>query len=80
MDDLAREQPDTRISWLLRRGAIGDTFGGGQADELPARGALGLRAKAAVEAGRITVVTRFRADTVEHAGDDRLVLTSLAGQ
>lgn len=52
----------TWITWLLRRGAVGDTFGGGAADQLPARGALGLRAKAAVDAGRIRVVTGFRPD------------------
>ena len=33
----------------LRRGAA--SFGGGAADQVPARGALGLRAQAAVEAG-----------------------------
>ena len=58
-------EPAPRITWLLRRGAVGDTFGGGDADQLPARGALGLRARAAVEAGRMTVVTGFRTDRVE---------------
>jgi thioredoxin reductase len=57
--------PATRITWLLRRGAVGSTFGGGDADQLPARGALGLRAKAAVEAGRVAVVTGFRTERVE---------------
>jgi thioredoxin reductase len=63
--DLAEQQPATRVTWLLRRGAVGDTFGGGDADQLPARGALGLRARAAVDAGRITVVTGFRTERVE---------------
>jgi thioredoxin reductase len=63
--DLAEQEPATRITWLLRRGAVGSTFGGGDADQLPARGALGLRAKAAFEAGRIAVVTGFRTETVE---------------
>ena len=57
--------PDIRITWLLRRGAVGRVFGGGDADQLPARGALGLRAKAAVEAGKVTVVTGFRTHAVE---------------
>ncbi|WP_328607809.1 NAD(P)-binding domain-containing protein [Amycolatopsis sp. NBC_00345] len=70
----------TRISWVLRRGGVGNTFGGGDADQLPARGALGLRAKAAVEAGLITVVTGFRAEAVERDGDGRLTLLSSAGQ
>ncbi|MPZ01032.1 MAG: NAD(P)-binding protein [Actinophytocola sp.] len=65
LDDLAQEHPDTRITWLLRRGRIGDTFGGGEADQLPARGALGQRAEAAVHSGRIDVVTGFRTERVE---------------
>lgn len=70
----------TRISWVLRRGAVGDTFGGGDADQLPARGALGLRARAAVESGQITVVTGFRTEVVERDTDGRLTLISSGGQ
>ncbi|MGB3440500.1 MAG: FAD-dependent oxidoreductase [Actinophytocola sp.] len=57
--------PSTRITWLLRRGGVGSAFGGGDADQLPARGALGLRAKAEVEAGRVAVVTGFRTERVD---------------
>ena len=77
--DLAEREPATRITWLLRRGAVGSTFGGGDADQLPARGALGLQAKAAVDAGRIAVVTGFRTETVERHGS-ALTLVSDAGQ
>jgi thioredoxin reductase len=69
----------TRISWVLRRGGIGNTFGGGEADQLPARGALGLRAKEAVDAGLVTVVTGFRTEAVERAEDGRLALVSADG-
>ncbi|MGH3433527.1 MAG: FAD-dependent oxidoreductase [Thermocrispum sp.] len=79
LDEVAREAPETRVTWLLRRGTVGDTFGGGDADQLAARGALGLRAKAAVAQGRITVVTGFRTEAVEPAGET-LVLTSLDGR
>jgi thioredoxin reductase len=77
--DLAEQEPTTRITWLLRRGAVGSTFGGGEADQLPARGALGLRAKAAVDAGRLTVVTGFRTEIVER-DNGALVLVSDGGQ
>nr|CEL18134.1 Probable secreted protein [Kibdelosporangium sp. MJ126-NF4]CTQ90637.1 Probable secreted protein [Kibdelosporangium sp. MJ126-NF4] len=77
---LAERQPSTRITWLLRRGAVGTVFGGGDADQLPARGALGLRAKAAVDAGHITVVTGFRTEEVERDDEDRLVLRSSEGE
>ncbi|MEU4250918.1 NAD(P)-binding domain-containing protein [Amycolatopsis sp. NPDC026612] len=70
----------TRISWILRRGGVGTAFGGGDADQLPARGALGLRAKAAVDAGLITVVTGFRTEVVERGDDGRLALVSANGR
>jgi len=77
---VAERETATRITWLLRRGAAGTVFGGGAADQLPARGALGLRARAAVEAGHVAVVTGFRAEAVERDGRDRLVLVSGEGQ
>ncbi|MCT2584514.1 NAD(P)-binding domain-containing protein [Actinophytocola gossypii] len=76
---VAEEEPSTRITWLLRRGEVGAAFGGGDADQLPARGALGSRAKAAVESGRIEVVPGFRTEAVEHATDGRLTLVSSDG-
>lgn len=66
----------TRVSWVLRRGGVGDAFGGGDADQLPARGALGLRAKEAVAAGRVDVVTGFRTEAVERDAAGRLVLVA----
>lgn len=55
----------TRVTWVLRRGAVGDTFGGGAADELPQRGALGARARQAVEDGLVRLATGFRTEAVE---------------
>ncbi|QYN22487.1 NAD(P)-binding domain-containing protein [Amycolatopsis sp. DSM 110486] len=80
LSGLTEQDSSTRISWVLRRGGIGNTFGGGEADQLPARGALGKRAQAAVEAGLITVVTGFRTETVERDAAGRLTLVSAAGQ
>ncbi|MFE9330640.1 NAD(P)-binding domain-containing protein [Streptomyces sp. NPDC006925] len=70
----------TKAVWLLRRGISGSTFGGGEADQLPARGALGLAAKAAVDGGHAEAVTGFRTDTIERAADGRLVLVSEDGR
>ncbi len=72
--DLAEEAPGTHTLWVLRRGISGSTFGGGSADQLPARGALGLAAKAAVDQGHADAVTGFRTDTIERDTDGRLVL------
>ncbi len=70
----------TRISWILRRGSVGNTFGGGEADQLPARGALGLRAKEAVESGLVRVVAGFRTEAVERDEQGLLVLRSPDGR
>ncbi|MCP3766305.1 MULTISPECIES: NAD(P)-binding domain-containing protein [unclassified Streptomyces] len=70
----------THAVWILRRGISGSTFGGGAADQLPARGALGLAAKAAVEAGHADAVTGFRTEAFERDGDDRPVLVAEDGR
>ncbi|MEV6582739.1 NAD(P)-binding protein [Streptomyces sp. NPDC051582] len=70
----------TRALWILRRGISGSTFGGGDADQLPARGALGLAAKAAVDKGYADAVTGFRTDTVERDAGGRLVLSGDDGR
>ena len=61
---VAREHPATRVTWVLRRGTLGDTFGGGESDALPQRGALGTRAHAAVDAGLVKMVTGFRTERI----------------
>ncbi|WP_405566734.1 NAD(P)-binding domain-containing protein [Streptomyces sp. NBC_01167] len=80
--DLARADDGTGTHgvWILRRGISGSTFGGGEADQLPARGALGLAAKAAVDNGYADAVTGFRTDTIDRDGDGRLILVGEDGQ
>ncbi|WP_159619214.1 NAD(P)-binding domain-containing protein [Ruania rhizosphaerae] len=70
---IARRDPTTRITWVLRRGQVGDTFGGGQADELPERGALGQRAKRAVESGLVQLATGFRTERIDMVGGSVIV-------
>ncbi|MGW7073559.1 NAD(P)-binding domain-containing protein [Streptomyces sp. NPDC054855] len=78
--DLAREEPGTHAVWILRRGISGSTFGGGEADQLPARGALGLAAKAAVDNGYADAVTGFRTEAIERDGENHLVLAGEDGR
>ncbi|WLW57335.1 NAD(P)-binding domain-containing protein [Streptomyces sp. YU58] len=80
--DLARadDGAGTKAVWILRRGISGSTFGGGEADELPARGALGLAAKAAVDAGHADAVTGFRTEAIDRDTDGRLVLVAEDGR
>ncbi|KJK50658.1 FAD-dependent oxidoreductase [Streptomyces sp. NRRL F-4428] len=70
----------THATWILRRGISGSTFGGGEADQLPARGALGLAAKAAVDGGYADAVTGFRTDAFERDAGGRLVLVGEDGR
>lgn len=80
--DLAKadDGAGTHATWILRRGISGSTFGGGEADQLPARGALGLAAKAAVDGGYADAVTGFRTDTFERDADGRVVLVGEDGR
>ncbi|MBT2490701.1 NAD(P)-binding domain-containing protein [Streptomyces sp. ISL-96] len=78
--DLAKDESGTHAVWILRRGISGSTFGGGEADQLPARGALGLAAKAAVYNGYADAVTGFRTEAIERTDDDRLILVDEDGR
>ncbi|RIJ69453.1 flavoprotein [Nakamurella silvestris] len=77
---LAAEDPATQVFWLLRRGSAAAALGGGDADQLPARGALGLKVDQALRSGRITPVTGFRSTAVHPAPGGHLVLESLDGR
>lgn len=61
---IAQASPGTTVTWVLRRGITDATFGGGTADQLPERGALGLRAKQAVADGLVGLVTGFRTERI----------------
>ncbi len=76
---IADAHPGTQITWAIRRAVAGASFGGGAADELPERGALGQRAKAAVDAGAVQLVTGFRTAELRREGD-RVVLVGEDGR
>lgn len=65
---LADQEPGTRITWAMRGGSIDRAVGGGDADALPGRGALGSGIKRLVEAGRIDLVTGFAVSAVQATG------------
>ena len=67
------------VTWVVRRPSAETAFGGGDDDELPARGELGKRVRRAVNDGRINLVTGFRtARLVEDGGT--LTLESSRGR
>ncbi|MFI2577422.1 NAD(P)-binding domain-containing protein [Streptomyces rochei] len=61
---LAETAPGTGITWAVRGGSAQRAFGGEDADELPARGALGSGLRALVDTGKVTLVTGFGVHTV----------------
>lgn len=69
---LAGDAPGTRTLWALRSDNLERVFGGGTADALPARGLLGLKAKEAVDAGRVELLAPFRIRAMAAAADGAL--------
>jgi thioredoxin reductase len=67
LGELAEQAPGTEIVWVVRGTDQARTYGGGDADELPARGALGSRLRALVQSGRVQLVSSFRIESVRTA-------------
>lgn len=74
---LQEREPETRIVWALRRNRIERLLGGGLNDQLPERGALGLAAKQAIDAGRLQVLAPFAASRIVQADGELAVAGSL---
>ncbi|MFD0558697.1 thioredoxin reductase [Stackebrandtia endophytica] len=66
--ELAAETPDTRITWAIRDQSAARAYGGGDADALPARGALGTRLKDLVASGRIELVRGLTIERMTPSG------------
>lgn len=66
--ELAEQAPGTRITWAVRGEAVERAYGGGDADALPARGALGTGLRSLVGSGRIDLVTGFAVHAVRVVG------------
>jgi hypothetical protein len=77
---IAQDHPGTRVTWVLRRALAGHALGGEAADQLPERGALSVRAKEAVAAGLVTLVTGFRTGQVRQDAAGRAVLSAEDGR
>ena len=69
--DLAEQDPSTRILCAIRGGSARRLFGGGQDDELPARGLLGTRLQQAANSGRVTLMKWTTLEAFEMGGGPR---------
>ncbi|MEO5877192.1 MAG: flavoprotein, partial [Streptosporangiaceae bacterium] len=67
--ELAENEPGTRVTWAIRGANASRAYGGGEADELPARGRLGTLVHQLVTTGKITLLTGFFADEVRPLAD-----------
>jgi thioredoxin reductase len=61
---LAEQEPDTQVSWAIRRATVQQMFGGGTNDALPERGAIGRRSQTLVEHGLVHLITGVQIDAL----------------
>ena len=66
--ELRADYPATELVWVMRGDNLQKVYGGGEADALEARGQLGLRIKAAVDAGALQIVAPFAITEVAAMG------------
>jgi thioredoxin reductase len=66
--ELAEAEPGIVLHWVLRASNPSRAYGGGDADALPARGAIGTRIKALVDAGKVTIHTGFLIQEITEQG------------
>jgi hypothetical protein len=66
---LAETDARTKILWAIRAGNLTRVFGGGAADKLEARGALGDDLRRLVESGKLELALSFAVERIEERGD-----------
>ncbi len=72
---LKQEEPQTEIFWAIRRAAPGQMFGGGENDQLEARGELGRSVEQLVANDTIHTVMGFRTSRLGFS-DDGVIVSS----
>lgn len=70
---LASREPGTDVQLAVRRLSVQQMFGGGEGDQLTARGRLGLRLQELVAAGTVRLETGVRVEAVERVQGALLV-------
>ncbi|WP_225769579.1 NAD(P)-binding protein [Inquilinus sp. Marseille-Q2685] len=75
---LAELSPGTRILWAIRGTDMVRIYGGGSADQLPRRGALGRRVRALVDQGAIEILTPFALDEITRGAGGTLVVAGIS--
>jgi thioredoxin reductase len=70
---VAEDEPGTTMTWAVRGNSLAKVFGGGTADQLPARGQLGERLRALVEEKRLNIEMSFATRRLKKNGNGVLI-------
>ena len=70
---LAEAEPSTAFLWATRGTDLARIYGGGAADQLPARGELGAQTQRLAETGRVPLVTGFSITSLHDEGGRILI-------
>ena len=77
---LARDAAGASVVWAARSSDLTRAYGGGAADQLPERGALGQRVRHLVESGAIELLAPFSIEEVVLEAEGSLALRDGAGR
>jgi hypothetical protein len=66
--ELAGQAPGTQVVWAVRGASLARSIGGGEADQLPARGLLGMRIRQLQQSGQLEVHRNFRIHSLQERG------------
>ncbi|WP_442579235.1 FAD-dependent oxidoreductase [Mesorhizobium sp. ASY16-5R] len=70
---LSDTDPDTKATWVTRSTNLVRIYGGGDADQLPARGELGADTRELVESGRVPLIAGFAILAIREEGGRLMV-------
>jgi thioredoxin reductase len=70
---LSRTEPNTSFMWATRGTNLVRIYGGGDADQLPARGELGADVRDLVESGRVELLAGFAVTAIRDEADRLIV-------
>ena len=75
LSELQKDNPSTKLVWIMRKRSVEEAYGGEEKDALAARGALGIRIHELVDTGKIEVVTPFYISQVKKEENIHIVGT-----
>ncbi|EKU43158.1 hypothetical protein C518_2105 [Lysinibacillus fusiformis ZB2] len=73
--ELQKDNPSTKLLWVMRKRSVEKAYGGEEKDALAARGALGIRIHELVDTGKVEVITPFYISQVKKEENIHIVGT-----